>query len=106
MITVRVVDRAGSFAEDKDIAAKIRDADLRPAVGRGEAVRIDFGGVQGATQSFIHAMISDVIRKEGASALDRIDFKGCNATVRSVVEIVVEYSQLGEADSEQTDMRE
>lgn len=96
MITIRILDHATSFAENKDIAARIRETDLRTALAKGETVRFDFRGVDGATQSFIHALVSDVIRKEGASILDKIEFKGCNPTVRSVVEIVVEYSQLAE----------
>lgn len=96
MITIRIVDRAGAFAEDKDIAAQMREEDLRPALDRAEKVRIDFTGVDGATQSFVHALISELIRRNGPSVLDKIDFRKCNPTVRSVVEIVVEYSQLVE----------
>ncbi len=100
MITIGISQRAGAFAEDKDIAAKIRDEELKPAVARGDKVRLDFSEVDGATQSFIHALISEPIRKHGPGVLDKLEFKKCNPTVRSVVEIVVEYSQLANgADS-------
>ena len=94
MRTIKIIQRAGAFAEDKDMAAAIRDIEIRPALVRREKVRLDFKGVDGATQSFIHALISDVIRTDGAAVLDRIAFKSCNANVRSVIEIVAEYSQL------------
>lgn len=100
MIIIGIRQRAGAFAEDKDIAASIRDKELKPAVGRGDKVRLDFSEVDGATQSFVHALISEPIRKHGPGILDKLEFKKCNPTVRSVVEIVVEYSQLAEgADS-------
>lgn len=107
MITIQIRERASPFAEDKDLAAAIRERDLRPALDQGERVRLDFRGVEGATQSFVHAMLSELIRKRGASILDRIDFANCNPTIRSVIEIVVEYSQLGEADvpTQQADAR-
>ena len=96
MRVVRILERASSFAEDKDIAASIRDVDLKPTLEAGEKVRIDFRGVDGATQSFVHAMISELIRTAGPRVLDKMEFKSCNATIRSVIEIVVEYSQIGE----------
>lgn len=96
MIIIGIRQRAGAFAEDKDIAASIRDEELKPAIGRGDKVRLDFSEVDGATQSFVHALISEPIRKQGPGILDKLEFKKCNPTVRSVVEIVVEYSQLSE----------
>jgi hypothetical protein len=96
MISIKVFDHAGSFAENKDVAAEIRESELRPALARGEAIQINFDGVDGATQSFIHALVSDLIRKVGPSVLEKLEFKKCNPTVRSVIEIVVEYSQLEE----------
>ena len=99
MIVIAIRERAGAFAEDKDVAASIRDGELKPAIERGENVRLDFTDVGGATQSFVHAFISEPIRKNGSGVLDKVEFKKCNPTVRSVVEIVVEYSQLAEGAS-------
>jgi hypothetical protein len=93
---VRILGRSGIFAEDKDVAAGIREKEIRTALMKGEKVRLDFRGVDGATQSFVHAMISELIRTQGPNVLERIEFKGCIPTVRSVIEIVVEYSQLGD----------
>lgn len=96
MKIIRIRDRASEFAEDKDIAAGLRESEVRPALKKKGKVRIDFSEVDGATQSFIHALLSDVIRKEGPQVLDRIEFKNCSPAVRGVIEIVVEYSQLSE----------
>lgn len=89
---MKVVDAAGDFAGDKDAAALIRDKYIRPALAKGKTVELDFIGVSLATQSFIHALIAGVVR-EDPSNLDSISFKNCNESVRSLVEIVVEYAQ-------------
>jgi hypothetical protein len=96
---VAIAERAGSFAENKDVARSIRVEELEPALASGEEVRLDFGGVELATQSFVHALISSVIRARGADVLDHIDFRDCSETVQGVIEIVVEYSQDDTATS-------
>jgi hypothetical protein len=52
-----------------------------------------FEGVGSATQSFIHALISDLIRKYGVEVLDKVYFKNCSAIVKEIINIVVEYMQ-------------
>ena len=92
-MNVSVVDFAGSFAENKDRARDVRESQLRPALQRGESVTIDFEGVGLATQSFVHALISDLIRSPGLDALDRVKFANCDSDVKTIISIVVEYSQ-------------
>lgn len=91
--TIRVRDFAGEFAEDKDAAREVRVKHLMPALRGGGIVTIDFAGVSSVTQSFVHAMVSAVIRKSNGETLDKIRFKNCNAPVRKVISIVAEYSQ-------------
>ena len=95
MINILIFDRAGAFAENKDVARDIRTKEVIPALIRGEEVILDFDRVDAATQSFIHALISDILRKHGASALDSIAFKSCNITVKKIIEIVVDYMLEG-----------
>ena len=83
---------AGNFAEDKDVAKQIRLESVLPRLCAGEKVVLDFTGVSVATQSFVHAIISEAVRKHGAAALELIEFKGCNPAVQSVVLTVVGYS--------------
>jgi STAS-like domain of unknown function (DUF4325) len=81
MIEVKIFDLAGSFAENKDIAQKIRVEQLIPALAKGEdSIVIDFKNVTGATQSFVHALI-------------RVIFKNCNASVEQIVNIVADYME-------------
>lgn len=96
MISINIKDAAGAFAENKDIARNLRVDTLMPALERGELVTIDFNGVKGATQSFIHALISEAFRKYGGKTLDLISFKDCNETVKQIITIVTEYMQEAE----------
>jgi len=87
--------RAGAFAENKDAAREMRLNEILPALEKGENVVLDFTGVDAATQSFVHALISDLLRKRGAAVLDHLEFKSCNDTVRKIIAIVVDYMQEG-----------
>lgn len=81
----------GNFAEDKDIARKIRLEMIQPILNKGDDVEIDFENVEDATQSFIHALLSELIRNTQGEALDHIDFKNCNDTVKTIINMVVDY---------------
>ena len=87
---IKIVD---SFAENKDIAREIRLTKIIPALEMNEEIVLDFEKIEGITQSFIHALISDVLRKYGVDVLDRIVFKNCNENVKKIISIVVEYMQ-------------
>lgn len=83
----------GDFAENKDIARDVRLQQIIPALNQGEAVVLDFEHISGATQSFIHALISDLFRTYGSDILDRLSFKNCNETIQKVITLVSEYMQ-------------
>ena len=93
MTTIRVYDAAGDFAENKDIAKDLRMGQLMPAIKVGDEVTIDFNHVSLATQSFVHALMSDALRQHGAGVLDRVVFKGCNEAIKVLVETVCDYMQ-------------
>lgn len=95
MKEITIFNAVGSFAEDKDAARDMRIKQIIPALDAGEEVILDFEGVESATQSFIHALISDVIRKKTIDVLDKIKFKSCNDTIKKIINIVVEYMQEG-----------
>ena len=95
MKNIVIFDRAGEFAENKDVARDIRTQEIIPALDKNDEVVLDFQRVNGATQSFIHALISEILRKYGTDVLDRITFKSCNDTVRQIINIVVDYMQEG-----------
>ena len=95
MKQIDIYVHAGAFAENKDVARDLRLKELIPALDRGEDVVLSFDRVDAVTQSFIHALISDLLRKRGSDVLDRLEFKSCNDTVRKIITIVVDYMQEG-----------
>ncbi len=95
MKNIVIFDKAGAFAENKDVARDIRVQEIIPALNRKEEVVLNFQRVNGATQSFIHALISEILREYGSDILDHITFKACNDTIRQIIHIVVDYMQEG-----------
>lgn len=93
MIYIKLFKQVGPFAENKDVAREIRLKKLIPALKKGQNVILDFENVEGATQSFVHALISDLMRKYGNEVLDKIQFKSCNDTVKAIISIVTDYMQ-------------
>ena len=93
MIHIKLFKQVGTFAENKDIAANIRLNSLIPALEKNENIILDFEKIEGATQAFIHVLISDLMRGYGDDVLDKIQFKSCNNTVKSIISIVVGYMQ-------------
>ncbi|MFH1683065.1 MAG: STAS-like domain-containing protein [Candidatus Woesearchaeota archaeon] len=91
MIEIKLFSKVGNFAENKDIAKEIRVGRIVPALEKDQEVVLDFAGVDAMTQSFAHALISELIRKYGAEVLDMISFKNCTETVKKIITIVVDY---------------
>ena len=96
MITIKLEPIVGQFAENKDKAKDIRVKEINPALKDGKNIVLDFEGIVSATQSFIHALISQLIRIHGPEVLDRVQFKNCNSTVKKIIEIVTDYMQFRE----------
>jgi len=88
-----VYDKTGKFAENKDIARDIRIKEILPALEQDEQIIIDFDGVEVATQSFIHALLSEAIRNIGNDLFEKIEFKNCNESVRQIISVVASYMQ-------------
>jgi STAS-like domain of unknown function (DUF4325) len=91
--TISIFDEAGGFAENKDVARRIRESLIRPEITKGIEVTLDFDQVELATQSFVHALISDLIRTPSLDALEKLVFTNCDDDVRTIIDIVVDYSQ-------------
>lgn len=92
MITIKLFDKTGSFAENKDIARDLRKKEIMPALDNGEEVIIDFSGVESTTQSFVHALISELIRND-YEVLEKISFKSCNDNIQKIITIVTDYME-------------
>jgi nucleoside-diphosphate-sugar epimerase len=90
-IIIHIFDLAGSFAENKDIAKKIRKEMIFPAIAEGSEIEFDFSQVEDATQSFVHAMLSEAIRETEGEILDIVYFSNCNETIKQIINMVVDY---------------
>ena len=99
MIQIALSSNADGFAEDKEQARVLRVEKILPALARGEKLVFDFGLVRYATQSYVHALIGEALKKYGDRVLDDVEFKNCSKSVRSVIELVVDYSLDGFAES-------
>ncbi len=93
MIQIKLLPIVGSFAENKDLARKIRMEQIIPVLEKQQEIILDFAGISSATQSFIHALISDLIRKYGGDVLEKVAFKNCSETVKKIINIVTDYMQ-------------
>ena len=96
---IKLAKIAGEFGENKDTARRIRIKQIMPALVDDEEVILDFGGMIGATQSFIHALIVGPMREFGDIFFEKVSFKNCSPTIQQVVKIVSEYTQEGMEES-------
>lgn len=92
MKTIKMLEIVGDFGEDKDAAASLRELQIKPEMRAANSLILDFDGVTLVTQSFIHALISDVLRTGGEEVLDLLNFNNCSEVVRGIVSTVVQYS--------------
>jgi hypothetical protein len=91
------VDASG-LAEDKDYARRLRLETILPALERRERIVLDFSAVSFATQSFVHALLGEALKRYEEGALALLEFKKCSKQVRDIIEIVVDYSLGGFSD--------
>lgn len=90
---VKMFEYIGNYGENKDMAKQIRIEKILPSLENEEEITIDFEKVTGVTQSFIHALLADPIRKYPEIIFDKVTFKNCTDSVKVVIEIVEEYMQ-------------
>lgn len=90
---IKLLPSVGKFAENKDLAKEIRVKKVMPALARNEDVTFDFVDVEGATQSFIHALVSDPIRKYQSQAFDKLFYKNTNEDIQEIISTVYRYMQ-------------
>lgn len=82
--------RVGEFVENVEVASRMREATILPAVRDGRWVALDFTGVRFATQSFVHALVNDPLRVQGS--LLRLSFVGCTRATKEAVRTVAAYA--------------
>jgi len=84
------VVKVGTFQEDVEAAAAIRQKQILPAVQQGHMLVLDFQGVRFVTQSFAHALLSDALKIPGSLA--RLSFLNCTRPSEEAIRAVAAYS--------------
>jgi len=95
--------RGTALAENKDEAAEIREQDILPVLADGKRIAIDFSEIETVTQSYVHALIAEAIRRHGTHAFELLVFKNCGEGVRHIVRTVFEYTLLARRQAEGRD---
>lgn len=98
--SVEIETTVADLAEDKDYARDLRLETILPLLEKGESVVLDFGKVKYVTQSFVHALIGEALKKYGEKVLDKFEFKNCSEQIKSIIGLVVDYSLGGFAVDE------
>lgn len=94
-IVIKLRSGVGGFAEDKDEARRIRTATLLPALEKDQVVILDFGDVKYSTQSFVHALLGEVLQRFQEPVLENLEFRHCSPQLKSLVQLVIDYSLGG-----------
>lgn len=89
---IKVQDLCGHFAENKDIARELREKHIKIWLESGESIILDFYGIDSSTQSFVHALLSEIFQIKGEAMLDLFEFKNCNKAIKSLITTVINYS--------------
>lgn len=97
---IKIRDFAEEFGENKDVAKVVRQEQIIPAIERGEVVTLDFAGMTGATQSFIHALIAEPIMRFRERAFEKLFYLDANEQIAETIAIVYRYIQESFDDME------
>jgi hypothetical protein len=99
-ITIKLHAGISEFTDDKDEAKRIRIQIILPALEKNQRVILDFKKVKSSTQSFVHALLGEVLQRFKEPALNKMEFRNCAPLMKSLIELVVDYS-LGGFKSDQ-----
>lgn len=85
---VSVRNYFGRYAEDKDLAKKIRDEKLLPAVAESKTLTIDFEDILSAPHSLLNAMLATPIERLGLSAYKKIKIINAAPEIRETLDFI------------------
>ena len=100
--TVIMRDIIGDFGENKDLARSVRQKNIIPAIAQDSSIALDFSGVNGATQSFIHALIAEPNMRFREQAFDNLFYINANDDISEIISIVYRYLQESFIEMEET----
>jgi len=88
--SINIRNYFGRYAEDKELADRVRDRYLMPAVDQGKGLILDFDEVVSAPHSFLSALIASPIRDLGMSAYKRIKVRNASPEIRETIDFILD----------------
>jgi hypothetical protein len=80
----------GRYAEDKQLAIKLRDEKLLPAIEGGASITVDFEEVISAPHSLLNALLATPIQRLGITAYKRIKVINARTEIRETVDFIMD----------------
>ena len=80
----------GRYAEDKQLAIKLRDKNLLPAIDTGAAVTIDFEHIVSAPHSVLNALLATAVQRLGLTAYKKIKVINASPEIRETVDFIMD----------------
>ena len=80
----------GRYAEDKQLAIRLRDERLLPAIERGVAITIDFEDVISAPHSLLNALLATPIQRLGLAAYKKIKIVNSSPEIRETIDFILD----------------
>ena len=80
----------GRYAEDKELAKKIRDEKLLPAIADDKIITIDFEDVISAPHSFLNALLATPIQRLGMKAYKKIKIINASPEIRETADFILD----------------
>jgi hypothetical protein len=85
---ISIMNYFGKYAEDKDLAKKIRDKYLLPALAENKSLTVDFEDIVSAPHSLLNAMLATPIERLGLSAYKKIKIINAAPEIRETLDFI------------------
>jgi len=89
-LELSICEHFGCHLADGAKAAEFRMVRIEPYVDICPQIVLDFTGVRNANSSFINALVAGLIEQHSLKVLKKMVFKGCNPSIRVLIQAAVE----------------
>jgi hypothetical protein len=80
----------GRYAEDKQLAIKLRDEKVLPAIEEGASIVVDFEEVISAPHSLLNALLATPIQRLGLTAYKKIKVTNASPEIRETIDFIMD----------------
>jgi hypothetical protein len=86
---INISNYFGRSAEDKDMAIRIRDTKIMPALSENKNIVFDFDDVVNAPHSFLGALLATPVKNLGMAAYKKLRFVNCRQEIRETIDFIL-----------------